>query len=384
MQNITTKAGRDKLPERQEPYWYPLSKGNAFGYRAKATGSWIARHRDRRGKQHYRALGSQPDFSAAKTEAEKWLTSIASAVHRAPSRGTVRDALCAYVRHKRSIGRRPTAWDAGQRFRLTVGRTTDFGRMRLEDVRREDVEAWRDGLRKGRKPRSVNRQVRAVTAAINYAIAERGYIGNRDAWKLAHLVDDGEKNVAVFLTTEQRDRLIEAAPPALANLLTGFTHTGARPSELARATVADFDSKGGTVTLKHHKGRGGKLRMRAVMLSDAGAAFFREQARGKLPKAPLISNGDAKHWTDQQWCTGIERAIIAANDTAKKPEQRIQKGASAYSFRHTRISELLQTYGVDPLTVAQQCGTGVLMIQEHYFKFIATDMRAKLNAVKAS
>ncbi len=255
--------------------------------------------------------------------------------------------------------------------------------MRLEDVRREDVEAWRGSLRKGRKPRSVNRQVRSVIAALNFAVSH-GHVGRREAWKLEHLVDDGEKSVAVFLSGEQRDRIIAHSPKALAALLTGFTHTGARPSELARATVADFDAKGGTVTFSHHKGRGGKLRTRATTLSDAGVTFFAKQTRGKLPGAPLISNDEGMHWTDQQWCAGIERAITATNDSAKKPAQRIPKGASAYSFRHTRISELLQVYGVDPLTVAQQTGTGLTMIEQYYFKFISGSMRDKLNAVKAS
>jgi len=383
MQNITTKIGRDKLPERMEPYWYPLRKGAAVGYRAKATGTWIARYRDRNGKQKYKALGSHADFSAARTEAETWLASMTESVHRSAARGTVRDALCAYVKHKRSIGRRASAWDAGQRFRLTVGRKSEFGRMRLEDVMRDDVEAWRNGLRKGRQPRSVNRQVRAVVAALNYAVSH-GHAGRREAWKLEHLADDGATNTAIFLTSEQRTRLVAAAPKHLAALLTGFTHTGARPSELAKATVADFDAKGATVTLRHNKGRGGKLRSRAVTLSDAGAQFFRTQVRGKLPQAPLISNDEGLHWTDQQWCDGIEKAIIAANETAKKPAQRIPAGASAYSFRHTRISELLQLYGVDPLTTAQQTGTSVAMIEKHYFKFISGSMRDKLNAVKAS
>jgi integrase len=307
---------------------------------------------------------------------------MTSGQHRRATRGTVRDALSAYVRHLRSVNRRKAAWEVGQRFRLTVGRTSEFGRMKLEDVMREDVEAWRNGLRQGRKPRSVNRQVRAVIAALNHAVSH-GHIGRREAWKLAHLVDDGEENVAVFLTAEQRDRLIAAAPKALAALLTGYAHTGARPSELAKAVVADFDSKGGSVTLKHHKGRGGKQRTRAVMLSDTGADFFRTQIRGKLPQAPLISHEAGSHWTDQQWCDGIARAITTANTKAKKRAQRIPAGASAYAFRHTRISELLQTYGVDPVTVAAQCGTSVLMIEKSYFKFISSSMKDKLNAVKA-
>lgn len=384
MPDITTKKARDQLPERMEPYWHPLGKGDALGYRQKATGSWIARHRLRDGKQKYEALGSQADFSAAKTAAEKWIETFATAVHRTPSRGTVRDALAAYVRHKRSIGRRASAWDAGQRFRLTVGRTSAFGRMNLEDVRREDIEAWRNGLRKGRMPRSINRQVRAVVAALNYAVKDGGHTGNREVWNLTHLVDDAEKNVAVFLTADQRDRIIAAAPKALANFLTGFTHTGARPSELAQATVADFDAKGGTVTFRHHKGRGGRLRTRTTMLSDDGLAFFVKMGRSKLPGAPLISNDEGKHWTDQAWCAGIERAIAAVNKKAKKAAQQIPKGASAYSFRHSRISELLQVYKIDPLTTAQQTGTSVQMIEAYYFKFIGSAMREKLNAVKAS
>ena len=67
--DITTKVSRAKLPERMEPYWHPLSKGAALGYRQKATGSWIVRNRKRDGTQEYQALGSQPDFSKAKGEA---------------------------------------------------------------------------------------------------------------------------------------------------------------------------------------------------------------------------------------------------------------------------------------------------------------------------
>lgn len=382
MSDITRKTDRAKLKARREPYWLKLRDGGYLGFRA-GPGTWIVRYRDRAGKQNYSSLGEGSDYPDAKAQAEKWLDMMMSGHTRKPSRGTVRDALCTYVRHLRSIGRRRAAWDAGKRFRLTVNRNSEFGTMKLEDITKQDVEAWRERLRKGRLPRTVNRNVRNVVAGLNVAV-KRGHIGNREAWRLEHLVDDGEENVAVFLTAEQRDKIIATAPKPLANLLTGYTHTGARPSELAKATVADFDAKGGTVTLRHYKGRGGKLRPRAVMLSDTGAAFFHVQARGKLPTAPLISNDTGGHWSDQQWCAGIERAIIAVNSKAKKPAQRIPKGASAYSFRHTRISELLQVYGVDPLTVAAQTGTGLNMIERYYFKFISSSMKNKLNAVKAS
>lgn len=82
----------------------------------------------------------------------------------------------------------------------------------------------------------------------------------------------------------------------------------------------------------------------------------------------------------------IKSALLLGETSLSKlgDGPRIPKGASAYSFRHTRISELLQVYGVDPLTVAQQTGTGLNMIEKYYFKFISGSMRDKLNAVKAS
>jgi integrase len=379
---LSTKSARTKLEVRREPHWTQIGRGAYLGYRAGAN-TWIVRYRDHDGDQHYQSLGELEEFTDAKTRAERWLSQITHGARRAPSRGTVRDALGSYVRHLRSVGRRNTAWEVGQRFRLTVGRTSEFGRMKLEGVMREDVEAWRNNLRKGRKPRSVNRQVRAVVAALNFAVSH-GHTGRREAWELEHLIDEGEENVAVFLTADQRDRLIAAAPKNLASLLSGFTHTGARPSELARAVVEDFDPKGGTVTLRHRKGRGTQVKSRAVQLSDEGIEFFKSQARRKLPKAALISNDEGTHWTDQQWCDGIASTITAVNKAAKKPVQRIPAGASAYSFRHTRISELLQVFKIDPLTTAQQTGTSVAMIAKYYFKFISSAMREKLNAVKES
>jgi integrase len=379
---LSTKSARAKLAVRREPHWTQIGRGAYLGFRAGAN-TWIARYRDHEGDQHYQSLGELEEFTEAKTRAERWLSQVTHGARRAPSRGTVRDALTSYVRHLRSVGRRRTAWEVGQRFRLTVGRTSELGKMKLEAVMREDVEAWRNQLRKGRKPRSVNRQVRAVVAALNYAVTH-GHTGRREAWELEHLIDEGEENVAVFLTADQRDLLISAAPKHLAALLNGFTHTGARPSELARALVEDFDAKGGTVTLRHRKGRGAKIKSRAVQLSDEGIAFFKSQARGKMPKAALISNPDGSHWTDQQWCAGIEKAIEIANEMAEKPKHCIPRGASAYSFRHTRISELLQVYKIDPLTTAQQTGTSVVMIEKYYFKFISSAMRDKLNAVKES
>jgi len=180
MKVLFSNSVRERLTPRREPYWIQLAQGSYLGFRAGA-GTWIVRHRKRDGQQQFHSLGRLEEFAEAKRRAERWLAQVAHGPYRVSSRGSVRDALASYVRYLRSIGRRATAWDVGKRFRLTVGRKSPFGRMRLEDVRREDVELWRRGLRRGRQPRSVNRQVRAVTAALNFAVSKRGHVGNREA-----------------------------------------------------------------------------------------------------------------------------------------------------------------------------------------------------------
>jgi len=77
------------------------------------------------------------------------------------------------------------------------------------------------------------------------------------------------------------------------------------------------------------------------------------------------------------------RSAIAANNAQENVKHRIPTDASAYSFRHARISELLQIHGVDPLTVAQQTGTSLAMIEKAYLRFIQSAMKDKLAQLRA-
>ena len=59
---LDTRTARAKLAERREPYWTVLVQGGALGYRrGRKAGTWIARWRDKAGKQHYRSLGAADD-----------------------------------------------------------------------------------------------------------------------------------------------------------------------------------------------------------------------------------------------------------------------------------------------------------------------------------
>lgn len=365
---------------RREPYWQRLNEGAYVGFR-RGPDTWLARYRGRDGKQQWKPLGESLEFDDAKKAAEEWLSQLAGSPVRSTKRDTVRAALEAYVADLKRHGRSDAATEAEGRFKLTVWED-DVASLLLEEASADDFLEWRDRLRKGRQPRSINRHVRSVVAGLNRA-RQLGHIGNPEAWKLKPLADDAEDegDTAVFLTPEQRKAILEAASQPLGEFLRGLEYTGARPKELAAATAGGFEA--GALRLAHRKGRPPKLRVRHVVLGADGMEFFKQQAKRKLPAALLFTEDGEQHWRRHVWAREFRAAVTKVNETAKG-KARIPPAASAYSFRHARISELLQVHGVDPLTVAAQTGTSVAMIEKTYLKFIPHAMQEKLASVRSA
>ena len=363
---------------RHTPYFQRIGRGAFLGFR-RGPDTWSARFRSRDGKQTHKFLGGPLEFDEAKRQAETWLAQLAGSAVRSVKRSTVREALEAYLADLRRHGRLDTAREAEGRFKTVIYEDT-VADLELEAVTRDDFLEWRDRLLEGRQPRTVNRNVRAVMAALNHAI-DLGYLGNPAAWRLKALSDDVEEGgeTAVFLDATQRKAVIAAASPAAARFLRGLGLTGARPKELAAAVVADFD--GQKLRLAHRKGRPAKLRLRHVVLSAEAIEYFKEQSKDKLPGAPLFTEDGETPWRRHIWAREMRAAIAKHNEQAKG-NKRISTDASAYSFRHARISELLQIYGVDPLTVAAQTGTSIAMIEKAYLRFIPSAMQEKLAALK--
>src|SRR4051812_10555347 len=246
MADLSRKRDRDRLAPRREPYWQRLEAGAYLGFR-RGPNTWLARFRGRDGKQQYQPLGEALEFDEAKGRAEDWLSQLAGSPVRSVKRGTVIAALTAYLTDLRRHGRADAAKTADGRFKTALGfdrktqsYTDPLAQLQLEGATRDDFQDWRDRIRPGRLPRTVNRLVRAVVAGLNRANA-LGHIGNAAAWRLEGLSDDDESETAVFLEPSQRQALIHAATPDAAGFLCGLEHSGARPKELASAVVADFD-----------------------------------------------------------------------------------------------------------------------------------------------
>jgi integrase len=392
MSNLTSQRSRERLKVRPEPHWTRLSAGAYLGYRRGAE-TWIARFRGRDLKQKYMSLGSADslEFDQAKQAAEEWFAKLGATPVRAAKRGTVREALEAYVQHLRMHGREDAAKETEGRFSGVVWEDP-FADLELERLTLDDSMEFRERLRAGKKKprqnRSVNRHMRSIVAGLNTA-RELGHVGNPAAWKLRPLADDvdDDGDTAVFLDAAQRKAVIAASSPNAALFFRGLELTGARPKELAATTVSDFD--GDSIKLAHRKGRPAKLRVRHAVLSAEGAKFFKAQVKDKLPAAFLFTEDGVRPWRRHVWAREMRAAVKTANlklkGRARIPVENKETGdpgASAYSFRHARISELLQLHGVDPVTVAAQTGTSLAMIEKSYLKFIPSAMREKLEAIK--
>jgi len=380
MADLSRKRERERLKTRRPPYWMRLNKGQYLGFRRGAD-TWHVRMRGRDGKQVSSALPAAHDYDEAKKAAEKWIKQMGAAPSRRKARGTVREALEYYLKYLRNQGRDNTARTIERKFKQVIW-GDPLATIPTHSLINDDSDEWRERVRPGRLNRSVDRIVRDYKSGMNKARKKGGYVIDPRAYDLEPLADDveGTGGSAVILEPHHRKALIDKALPAAAEFMRGLELTGARPGELAAATVADLDTKHGTLQLMHRKGRSAKLRPRSVVLSRDGAAFFKKQAKNKLPAVRLFLDPDERPWHRKKWAEEIRAASAIVNARAKG-KNRIPVGATAYSFRHARISELLQVHKIDPLTVALQCGTSIKMIELYYFQFIDTALREKLQAV---
>jgi integrase len=368
---IRSKAERARLAARREPYWARIEKGRYVGYRklAEGEGTWIARLCDDGNKQRYRALGHQPDYDAAVRAARLWFEQAWHCVDT--RRLTVTEACQHYVEHLQAHKGSRSAKDAEGRFRRLVYES-GFGNLELDKLRSKDTARWLhaqiaadDDEEDRRRARdSANRNLTSLKAALNLALKSR-MVATDAGWKSVIPYRGVGKRRERFLSLEERRRLLDACPDDLRLLVKALLLTGARPGEIATATVGDFDRALGTLALEGKTGR------RIVSLSTEAIRFFREASLGKIGQAPLLSRADGLPWTKEGWKKPFRGAVSKAG---------LSTDVVVYTVRHTAISEMIAA-GMDSFVVARLAGTSTAMIDKHYGHLRHDRTRARLDAV---
>ncbi len=427
--NIQQAKVRNALPVRTEPYWSSLGRGRALGYRKRRLGgTWVARWTEpekdpgrARPKYRQKPLGDDLTLTNAQAVvAAQEFFADAERQWKLARRGiaieevkTVGDACRAYVRHLRNGAEKATpekaaqaAANAEQMFNAYVYDAA-LGAIQLAELHQLDIERWRDGLVTPRRAKNtVNRIYRSLKAALNYVFRLGGLIASDAPWKGAKpfAVKDGTRDV--YLTLKQRQALLTACDrdkteeelagdadlrwttPAMGDFLRGLALAVARPGELATARVSALDLRAKTLSLTSYRGRIAEAHTRAFPLDDPAAlAFFKRMAKDKLPSAYLMTMDKDGGWESegdtlsQCWAAGFRGARRLANKVLSEQEQ-IPDKASAYSMRHSRITDLLDA-GESLQRVGVVTGTSIEMIERNYFKYIRHGANSKLAAVKS-
>ena len=372
---IDTVAGRRKLTPRRNPYYLaiPDIDGAYVGFR-RGPDTWIARLRDDDGKQKFHSIGKFEDHRAAIRKAKEWVAARQAGVvdHDA----TVGDACRAYLSNfEKEKGAKRAQEARGRLQRCMLGRTPEearkarakpvepdkLARKPLAKLRAVDIEAWRDALipegLEGEARRkacaSANRELTALAAALNHA-HKRQMVANTIAWSTVGKFDDvkGSKHHR-YVTLDERKALLAAAESvasgAIRWLLEGLMLTGARPIELRRATVADFDTKTATLVLRSYKGKKKEPSARDVPLRALGAeSLFKFLCKNKLPHAPIFTRDDGNPWGHSDW----DHLVRDARTKAKL------KPLTAYDLRHTFVTGAI-TGGVEPAPTGRTPRSGL-------------------------
>ncbi len=376
---IETVKQRAALSARREPYWATISTGRHIGFRKTEDGGhWIARAYDSATRtRNYNALAevgrlpANEQFSAAVKAAGQWFKHLELGGESEII--TVADACASYIQHQLKAKGKRAEQDA--RSRLTRYVINDpIGAIPMQKLLKRHVEQWRERIEampaaspkrgpncrtkapappaKPRRPSSINRDMVALRAAFNLAKAN-GFVTTDMAWAVAlKPIKNANGRRELYLSLEQRRRLLAAIPGELEPFARGLCLLPLRPGALAALRVGDFDARAGTLKVSHDKAGAGRL----ILLPEPSADLMREQAKGKLPSAFLFTQWNGKAWDKDAWKRPIRDAVKAAG---------LPEGTTAYTLRHSTITDLV-TSKLDLFTISALSGTSILMIEKNY------------------
>ena len=421
---LTTRAARERLATRHQPYWRGLGAGAALGYRKGSTaGMWLVRVRDLTAGGNYRqeSLGRADDtlkadgvevldYRKAEAKARDWIARhhrIAAGLEPEPSATparpyTVSDALADYLADYSARGGkalRTTKQVADAHIIPALGKTpvgrltrdtlknwhralaTSPPRLRSKNGEKRHRETDGDPDAPRRRRSSANRILTTLKAALNYAHGEAKVTCHPDAWAAVKPFREADAGKVRYLKDDEITRLVNACPTDFRAMVVAALMTGARYGELIAMQAGAFDLEAGTVTIEVSKA--GK--QRHIALTDEGCRFFEATAAGKAGTAPLFERDRLVAQATRKTEAKIARAVWNKSDQCRPiraacEAAKITPAVSFHELRHTYASRLAMR-GVPMGVIAAQLGhAGTRMTEKHYAhlspSYIADTIRA--------
>jgi integrase len=383
---IENPTQRKKLPAGRAAHFRTLIPGRAhLGYQRKEDakeGRWIIR-RFNGSAYSVEALGVADDVKEADGERvldfeqahRKALAAVDAAAGKPRGRLTVRQAFVKYVAFLQSAGRQTDLteqrgvayilpklgdievasltsekirwWHAAMASAPAFVRTKKGERQQFKAPPGNDPEAIR------RRRSSANRVLTILKAALNHAFDEK-HVASNDAWgRRVKPFRDVDVARVRYLSIAEAKRLINACAADFRPLVISALETGCRYGELTRLEVQDFNPDAGTVSIR--KSKSGKVRH--VVLTDQGAAFFRQACAGRTGSELMFRRSDGEPWK----ASHQNRPMREACERAK-----IIPSVGIHGLRHTWASHAVMG-GVPLVVVAKNLGhANTVMVEKHY------------------
>ena len=163
------------------------------------------------------------------------------------------------------------------------------------------------------------------------------------------------RGAEAVITPDEHARLMEAATPALRDVLFALRVSGCRPSEATSVTAADFHGEQAVWILHSHKTAAETGKPRIVYLTPELVTLCRSLAK-RYPTGPLFRTSKGKPWG---WCSIAKRVRVL----------RLRlgiKGVMPYGYRHSFATDALAN-GVPDAHVAELLGhSRTAMLHRHY------------------
>jgi integrase len=383
---LDSRDARHRLKIRGKPYYRAIERGLHLGYRrlgGGAAGTWVARHYV--GEQQYEVerLGTADDVSDADGVAvldfwqaqEKARKAMVERSHRAHGKHgpiTVAGAMDVYVDyldHNKKSGAdaryrdrafiRPMLGDI-EVAKLTADRLrkwmTDMAktpaRLRTREGLKQQYASLDNADAKRARKVTVNRTLTVLKAALNRAWRE-GKVASNAEWSRVEPFENVNTARIRYLTIAEAQRLLNACDPDFRLLVRAALETGARLGELVALQVHDFNPDAGTLAIRQSKS--GKARH--VVLTEEGAAFFKQLCAGRPGHATMLLRADGQQWGRAQQSPLMRAACKRA---------KVTPSISFHGLRHTWAS-LSVMNGVPLMVVAKNLGhRDTRMVELHY------------------
>lgn len=137
-------------------------------------------------------------------------------------------------------------------------------------------------------------------------------------------------------TPREIEKLIRNSRPAFRSIFRALLLTGARPDELCRAKIADYDPVRQMIRLEEHKTRHKTKRPRLIPISSACRVVLR-QAMGDRREGPLFLSPHGKPWTSVRLSEAFRRLRKSLD---------LSSEIVLYSTRHTAATQIVRKRGI--------------------------------------